>query len=53
MQIITLIVVLVVVFRMLADYKPINKRIEEADNDPNNSIKSNKYLKAHPEWKGR
>lgn len=43
MQIIALVVVLVVVFKMLIDYKPLNKRIEERDNDPNNTIKSNKW----------
>jgi len=53
MQVIVLIIVIVVVASMLADYKPLNKRIKESDNDPNNSVKSDKYLKAHPEWKGK
>ena len=52
MQIIVLVIGIVVVASMLADYKPLHKRIEERDNDPNNSIKSDAYLKAHPEWKG-
>jgi hypothetical protein len=53
MEVIILIIVLVIVASLLADYKPLNKRIEESDNDPNNSVKSNLWLKAHPEWKGR
>ena len=53
MQVVVLVIVIVVVASMIVDYKPLHKRIEERDNDPNNSIKSNKYLEAHPEWKGR
>lgn len=52
MQVLTFIVVAVVI-KMVVAYKPLNKRIEDADNNPNNSVKSDRYLKTHPEWKGR
>lgn len=45
MQVIILIVVIGVVALMLVDYKPLNKRINESDNNPNNSIKSNVWYR--------
>lgn len=33
------------------NYEPMHKRIERMDNDPNNDIKSDKWRRAHPEWK--
>ena len=47
MQSLVLIVVIVIVASLLADYKPINKRIDESDADPTNSVKSNKWHREH------
>lgn len=47
MQVIAVIAVIVVVALILADYEPINKRIDKMDNDPNNSVKSNKWHREH------
>lgn len=43
MEILAVIVVIGVVTSMLVDYKPLNKRIQDSDNNPNNNIKSNAW----------
>lgn len=53
MQVVCLIVVIVVVFKMIAEYEPLSKRIATRDADPNNSIKSDKWYSDHPEVKGK
>jgi hypothetical protein len=47
MQAILLVIVIVALVVTLMDYKPLSKRIEEADNNPNNSIKSDKWKREH------
>lgn len=53
MQIAFFIIVMVVLFKMIADYEPYYKKVQRMDNNPNNSVKSDKWLKEHPEWKGK
>jgi len=52
MQIITFFIVWYVVMKMSLDYEPINKRIERMDNNPCCTVKSDKWKREHPEWKG-
>jgi predicted PurR-regulated permease PerM len=47
MIVINLIIVFVVVFKMLAKYEPMYKKIRRLDNDPTNSVKSNIWDKEH------
>jgi hypothetical protein len=47
MQIILLVTVLCVIFKLIAEYEPMNKRINKMDNDPTCSIKSNKWHREH------
>lgn len=51
MQIIYLAIVMYVVFKMLLEYEPWDKKVKRMDNDPSCSIKSNNWYKAHPEYK--
>ena len=53
MQIITFLVVAYVVFKMLWNYESTDQKIRRMDNDPNCTLKSDKWKREHPEWKGR
>lgn len=45
MQIIPLIIILIVLFKMLANYESPSKRIRRNDNDPNCMFKSDGWYK--------
>lgn len=53
MQIIVFFVVWWVVMKMLLEYESFDQKVKRMDNNPNCSLKSDRWLREHPEWKGR
>lgn len=49
MQVITFFIVAYVVFKMLMDYESTDQKFRRMDNDPNCTLKSNKWIASHPE----
>ena len=53
MWIIALPIVIWAIFSKLLAYESFDHKVKRMDNDPSCSLKSNKWLAQHPEWKGR
>jgi len=53
MWIIALPIVIWALFSKLSEYESWDQKVKRMDNDPSCSLKSNKWLVQHPEWKGR
>lgn len=49
MQIVYLIIVIGVVLSILRGYESHSQKVKRMDNDPNNTVKSDKWLKTHLE----
>lgn len=47
MQVILLMIVFAVMFKVLKSYEPTHKKIQRMDNDPNCTIKSDKWYREH------
>ena len=52
MPIVTFFIVWFVIMKIIKDYEPIHKQIERIDNNPCCTVKSDKWKREHPEWKG-